>query len=224
MYPDKFALSLKENIFLAKKVLVAQIHNLSRFEDCKTTLLQTERIINGQNVATVSLGDIQTILHLKRGYQYLLQYVSDGHPVDIALLKKINSIIAQEDSLAAGEFRTGSVGVTLFDGSRHTPKPMTANEVKALFYQIQEQSQSHTETAIRSMLTFMRNQIFWDGNKRTATMFANALMIANGCGILEISEAQMLEFNEKLSAFYLSGNDDDITGFLYQNCIYGIDY
>lgn len=224
MFPDKYNLSLKENIFLAKKVLVAQIHNLSRFENCQTTLLQTEQIINGQNVASASLGDIQTILNLKRAYQYVMRHISDGLPVDIPLLKKINSIVAQEDSLAPGDFRTGTVGVTLVDGSRHTPPAISEVEVQNLFGQIANRSRSTTETAIRSMLAFMRQQIFWDGNKRTATLFANALLIEKGCGILEISELQMPEFNTKLSDFYRSGNDTDVATYLYQNCIFGIDY
>lgn len=224
MYPDKYALSLKENLFLAKKVLVAQIHNLSRFENCQTTLLQTEQIINGHNVATASLGDIQTILHLKRAYLYVIQHLSDGLPVDIALLKKINNMVAQDDSLAPGEFRTGSVGVTLFDGSRHTPPAMTEAQVAELMHNMATRSSSTTETAIRTMLALMRQQVFWDGNKRTATLFANALMMEKGCGILEIAEAKMPEFNEKLSAFYRSGDDSEVAAFLYQYCISGIDY
>ena len=224
MFPDKYNLSLKENIFLAKKVLVAQIHNLSRFENCQTTLLQTEQIINGQNVASASLGDIQTILNLKRAYQYVMRHISDGLPVDIPLLKKINSIVAQEDSLAPGDFRTGTVGVTLVDGSRHTPPAISEVEVQNLFGQIANRSRSTTETAIRSMLAFMRQQIFWDGNKRTATLFANAMLIEKGCGILEISELQMPEFNTKLSDFYRSGDDTDVATYLYQNCIFGINY
>jgi hypothetical protein len=224
VFPDKYNLSLKENIFLAKKVLVAQIHNLSRFENCQTTLLQTEQIINGQNVASASLGDIQTILNLKRAYQYVMRHISDGLPVDIPLLKKINSIVAQEDSLAPGDFRTGTVGVTLVDGSRHTPPAMSEVDVQNLLGQIENRSNSTTETAIRSMLAFMRQQIFWDGNKRTATLFANAMLIEKGCGILEISELQMPEFNTKLSDFYRSGDDTDVATYLYQNCIFGIDY
>lgn len=224
MFPDKYNLSLKENIFLAKKVLVAQIHNLSRFENCQTTLLQTEQIINGQNVASASLGDIQTILNLKRAYQYVMRHISDGLPVDIPLLKKINSIVAQEDSLAPGDFRTGTVGVTLVDGSRHTPPAMSEVDVQNLLGHIENRSNSTTETAIRSMLAFMRQQIFWDGNKRTATLFANAMLIEKGCGILEISELQMPEFNTKLSDFYRSGDDTDVATYLYQNCIFGIDY
>ncbi|XXQ67322.1 Fic family protein [Neisseriaceae bacterium B1] len=224
MYPDKYALSLKENLFLAKKVLVAQIHNLSRFENCQTTLLQTEQIINGHNVATASLGDIQTILHLKRAYLYVIQHLSDGLPVDMALLKKINNMVAQDDSLAPGEFRTGSVGVTLFDGSRHTPPAMAEEQVAELMHNMATRSGSTTEAAIRTMLTLMRQQVFWDGNKRTATMFANALMMEKGGGILEIAEAKMPEFNEKLSAFYSSGDDSEVAAFLYQHCISGIDY
>ena len=224
MFPDKYNLSLKENIFLAKKVLVAQIHNLSRFENCQTTLLQTEQIINGQNVASASLGDIQTILNLKRAYQYVMRHISDGLPVDIPLLKKINSIVAQEDSLAPGDFRTGTVGVTLVDGSRHTPPAMSEVDVQNLLGQIENRSNSTTETAIRSMLAFMRQQIFWDGNKRTATLFANAMLIEKGCGILEISELQMPEFNTKLSDFYRFGDDTEVATYLYQNCIFGIDY
>lgn len=224
MFPDKYNLSLKENIFLAKKVLVAQIHNLSRFENCQTTLLQSEQIINGQNVASASLGDIQTILNLKRAYQYVMRHISDGLPVDIPLLKKINSIVAQEDSLAPGDFRTGTVGVTLVDGLRRTPSTISEVEVQNLFGQIANRSCSITETAIRSILAFMRQQIFWDGNKRTATLFANAMLIEKGCGILEISELQMPEFNTKLSDFYRSGDDTDVATYLYQNCIFGIDY
>ncbi|HEY9974900.1 TPA: hypothetical protein WD498_001886, partial [Neisseria meningitidis] len=50
------------------------------------------------------------------------------------------------------------------------------------------------------------------------------LMMERGRGILEISEMQMPQFNEKLSAFYRSGDDTDISKFVYQNCISGIDY
>lgn len=224
MFPDKYKLSLEENIFLAKKVLVAQIHNLSRFENCQTTLLQTEQIVNGKNVASASLEDIQTILNLKRAYQYMISHISDGEPVNIPLLKKINNIVAKEDSLAPGDFRTGSVGVTLLDGSRHAPNPVKELDVARVFQNIELQSGSTTETAIRIMLYCMRQQVFWDGNKRTATLFANGLMMAGGCGILEISEMQMPQFNEKLSAFYRTGDDTDISMFMYQNCISGIDY
>lgn len=153
MFPDKYKLSLEENIFLAKKVLVAQIHNLSRFENCQTTLLQTEQIINGKNVASASLEDIQTILNLKRAYQYVISHISNGEPVNISLLKRINNIVAKDDSLVPVDFRTGSVGVTLLDGSRHAPNPVKEIEVARVLQNIGLQSGSTTEAAVRFMLS-----------------------------------------------------------------------
>ena len=133
-------------------------------------------------------------------------------------------MVAQDDSLAPGEFRTGYVGVTLFDGSRHTPPTMTETQVVVMMHNLAARSGSTTETAVRTMLALMWQQVFWDGNKRTATLFANALMMAKGCGILEIAEAKMPEFSEKLSAFYRSGDDSEVVYFLYHYCISGIDY
>ena len=204
--------------------MVAQIHNISGFENCQTTLLQTEQIINGQNVASASLGEIQTILNLKRVYQYVTRHISDGLSVNIQLLKKINSIVAQDDSLAPGDFRTGTVGVTLVDGSRHRPPVMSDVDVQNLFVRIENSSHSTTETTIRSMLAFMRQQIFGDCNKRTATLFANAMLIEKSCGVLEISELQMPYFRLKLLDFYRTGDDTNVATYLYQNCIFGIDY
>ena len=37
-----------------------------------------------------------------------------------------------------------------------------------------------TERAIEIMAYIMRSQLFWDGNKRSAMLFANQLMIQNG--------------------------------------------
>ncbi|MCL5907423.1 Fic family protein, partial [Neisseria meningitidis] len=86
-------------------------------------------------------------------------------PVDISLLKKINNIVAKDDSLAPGDFRTGSVGVTLLDGSRHAPNPVKEIEVARVLQNIGLQSGSTTEAAVRFMLYCMRQQVFWDGNK-----------------------------------------------------------
>lgn len=45
---------------------------------------------------------------------------------------------------------------------------------------------SKTEQAINVMLWVMQRQMFIDGNKRTAMLIANKLMIENGCGIISI--------------------------------------
>ncbi len=46
-----------------------------------------------------------------------------------------------------------------------------------------------------------------DGNKRVTMLFANKIMIDNGCGIITISQADPPTFFEKLIKFYESGDN-----------------
>lgn len=73
------------------------------------------------------------------------------------------------------------------------------------------------------MLYGMRSQLFWDGNKRTSMIIANKIMIENGKGIITIKEENLLEFNQLLTEFYNTNNDEKIINFIYNNCIFGID-
>ena len=73
------------------------------------------------------------------------------------------------------------------------------------------------------MLYGMRNQLFWDGNKRTSIIIANKIMIMNGKGIILIKDENLLEFNKLLTDYYTNGLDDKIIEFLYNKCIYGIE-
>ena len=72
------------------------------------------------------------------------------------------------------------------------------------------------------MLYGMRNQLFWDGNKRTSTICANKIMIQNGNGIIKISDDKLQEFTTLLSEFYTTNEKEKIKQFIYENCIDGI--
>lgn len=220
-YPNQYDLSLDQNIFLAKKCLVSQIYHLSRFENCKTTLLQTEKILQNRNDIGVSVDDIGVIIALKRGFEFIFNELKNNPKFNLSLMQKINSIVAIYDALDAGNLRTGKVGVTLYNGERHEPNALTDNKVNDFLNSFDDKI-SQTHQAILIMLFMMRNQLFWDGNKRTAILFANAMLIYNGCGVIEVSEQNFDEFNIKLSDFYQSGNSDILLDFVYQNCIVGM--
>ena len=73
------------------------------------------------------------------------------------------------------------------------------------------------------MLTLMRMQLFVDGNKRVAMLFANNIMIDNGFGIISISQENQLEFYEKLIKYYESNDMNDLKNWIYLHCIDGMD-
>ena len=72
------------------------------------------------------------------------------------------------------------------------------------------------------MLYIMRKQMFIDGNKRVGMLFANKIMIDNGCGIITISQANQPIFFEKLIKYYETQDSKDLKEWLYETSIDGI--
>lgn len=70
----------------------------------------------------------------------------------------------------------------------------------------------------------MRKQMFLDGNKRVAMLFANKIMIDNGCGIITIAKDKQSLFLEKLINFYETNDRQELKEWLYENCIDGMEF
>ncbi|MBO0603651.1 Fic family protein, partial [Sporosarcina sp. E16_3] len=134
---------------------------------------------------------------------------------------KINSFISYNESLEWGVLRTGNVGI---HGVDYTPTIPIESEVVSTLNAIRDSEGSLTYKALKYMYYAMRTQLFWDGNKRTAIVSANAIMMLNGLGIVNISEQQLEHWNQLLSEFYETNNDEKIIQWTYDNCVHGIDY
>lgn len=222
-FPDKYHLSRKESVYLLKKNIVELVYNAGKFEGLNTTLLQTEEIIKYNRANNVTVDDVLTVVNLKIGFEMLLNDVQE--PL-IETSKRINRIVAAEDALFPGEIRTGGLEVSTIQG-RYVPPMLTEDEVNNQYGEIMNQEISDTEKALRLFLFISKNQIFWDGNKRTALLTANKIMFSKGLGLLSIPESVFAKFNELLSMYYNSDQSSDelkILSFIHEECIYGIRY
>lgn len=199
-FPDKYQLSRKESVYLLKKNIVELVYNAGKFEGLDTTLLQTEEIIKYNRANNVAVDDVLTVVNLKRGFEMLLIDVQE--PL-LETSKRINRVVAAEDALFPGEIRTGGLEVSTIQG-RYVPPMLTEDEVKNQYDKILNQEISETEKALRLFLFISKNQIFWDGNKRTALLTANKIMLDRGLGLLSSPEQEFTRFNELLSKFYNS--------------------
>ncbi|MCJ7839785.1 Fic family protein [Lederbergia sp. NSJ-179] len=220
IFKDKYNLNDRESRFLLKKSIVGLIHSASRLEKVKTTFPQTKTIVEGMSVSGVSIDDIQVILNLKNAYQYVLKLPKDAK-FDLSIACKINSFISYNESLEWGVLRTGQVGI---HGVDYTPAIPIESEVAATIQDIMNGEMSWTYKALKYMYYAMRSQLFWDGNKRTAIVSANTIMMLNGVGIVNINEEQLEVWNHLLSEFYETNNDEKIIQWTYDHCIHGIDY
>ena len=79
------------------------------------------------------------------------------------------------------------------------------------------------ERALKMFGYLCRSQLFSDGNKRTAQLIANKMLIADGCGILAIPREQIINFETLLLDFYETNKPDKFFSFLTKEAIYGLD-
>lgn len=222
MYPDKFNLTQEQNRRFAKKNLVRLVFTTSRFEGLNTTLPQTQTIIDGMSAAGVSIDDTNVIVQLKRGWQYVIR---ENKPLSLNIEQNINLLVARYDSLDPGSFRTGNVTVELGNSNGEwQPPEINLDQERKFFDELMQKDTSITDKAMTLMYHNMINQLFWDGNKRTATLAANKLMIDNGAGLINVPLNKWDKWNELISEFYLTGKMDKLKDWTYENGIQGIEF
>lgn len=214
---DKFHLTKQQNLFLAKKVLVSNIYNSARLEGINTTYPDTQTILEGVNVPTLKLDEINCILNLRDAWNYTLTNIDAE--VNLDFICKVNSFVSRNESLEWGVLRNGKVGI---NGVDYIPEIPSEKDIINNIENILKEK-STTLKSINLMLYLMRSQVFWDGNKRTSMIVANKILIQNGCGIITVKEEYIGEFNTLLTEYYNTGNKYKITKFLYDKCIYGLE-
>ena len=214
---DKYHLTKEQNLFLAKKVLVSNIYNSVRLEGINTTYPDTKTILEGVNVPTLKLDEINCILNLRDAWNFVLINIDDE--IDLNFICKVNSFVSRNESLEWGVLRNGRVGINGVDYISDIPN---MDDVKNNINDILNENNATTK-AIKLMLYLMRSQIFWDGNKRTSMLVANKILISNGCGVITIKECDIKEFNTLLTEYYNTNNDEKLCLFLYEKCIFGLE-
>ncbi len=216
IFEDKFKLTHEQSLFLAKKKWDENVYCGMRMENRAVTFPQTRTILNGVNVPSVQLDDIQAILNMRDAWRYLLSTVDA--PETFEYLCKLNEFIARNEALEWGKLRTGTVVIS---GTDYTPPIPRKEQIESELAEIIAKGTA-TERALNAFAWGTRGQFFWDGNKRTSMTIANKILISNGVGILTITDKHMEEFNTLLCEFYDSGDDIALKQFLYDNAIQGI--
>lgn len=217
-FSDKYHLTPEQSLFLAKKKWDENIYCGMKMENRAITFPQTKTILNGVNVPSVQLDDIQAVLNMRDAWRYLLQTVDE--PLTFDYICKLNEFIARNEALEWGKLRTGAVSIS---GTDYTPPIPVKNAVVSELAAIMDKDATQTEKALDVFLWGTKGQLFWDGNKRTSMTAANKILIASGAGILTITDRYMEKFNTLLLEYYNTAEHEQLKKFLYNNCIHGID-
>ncbi|MBP5162758.1 MAG: helix-turn-helix domain-containing protein [Spirochaetales bacterium] len=217
-FGDRYSLTRSQSIFLAKKLWDENVYCGMRMESRNVTFPQTKTIIEGVNVPGVSIDDITAILNMRDAWKYLLNSVDDR--LDLTYICKLNSFISRNEALEWGVLRYGRVGIS---GTDYVPPVPVREKVESDIRKITSAYEPATSRALELFCYITYNQLFWDGNKRTALVAANKLLITKGCGFLTIKDKDMPSFNDLLAGMYSTGNNEDLKRFLYDNAVLGLE-
>ena len=217
---DKFKLTRGENVFIAKRNIVDYIWKSANLEGIGVTYPETQVIYDNGIVNGLKVDDIIAINNLKYAWNFILE--NEDINYDYNVLCYIHKLVADKlvPSTVLGRIRTTPVNI---GGTTWKPSFPIESKIKEELEEILNgEYESKTELAIVCMLYVMRKQMFIDGNKRVAMLFANKIMIDNGCGIISISQELQSLFYEKLIKYYETGEMDELKKWIYDNCIDGM--
>ena len=217
---NKYNLTREQNVFIAKRNIVDYIWKSANLEGIGVTYPETQAIYDGGVVNGLTVDNIIAINNLKYAWQFILE--NEDIRYDYNTLCHIHKLVADKLVLEQelGKIRTTSVNI---GGTKWKPQfPIESQIKEELEVLLNQPEKTKTEIAIEIMLYIMRRQMFIDGNKRVAMLFANKIMIDNGCGIITISQDDQEAFYEKLIKYYESGDMLDLKEWIYNHCIDGI--
>lgn len=215
-YINKYNMTKEQNTFLAKRNIVDSIWKSANLEGIAVTYPETQAILDGGKVNGLKMDEIVTINNLKHAWYFILE--NEDVPNNFNILREINKIVGANLIINCGNLRTTPVSVGGTDWK--PPFPIESQIKEELEDNLKIENE--TERAITIMLWGMRRQMFIDGNKRTSMLFANKIMIENGCGIITISVDKQQDFFTKLLKFYETNDMEELKKWIYDNCIDGI--
>ena len=204
-----------KNIDFARANMKVNIYDQAVLEGVATSFPQTEEIIENGIVNGVSASDVQKILNLKHAWEFILDEDVVQSESNYYMLCHIARLVNE------GFFRNGGrirgVPVTI-GGSTYIPPLPIESVVIERIDEIRSRDTDAVDIAIELCLYCMKTQVFLDGNKRAAVIFANHYLIAHGKGFLVIPDKDVPEFKKLLVGFYEGATTDVIKRFMRERC------
>lgn len=203
------------NLDFARMNMKENIYSQAVLEGVATTFPQTEEIIENGKVNGVTASDVQKILNLKHAWEFILDKDVIQCQSTYHVLCHIAKLVNEGFYTDGGRIR--GVPVTIGGTSYIPPMPIETIVIEHIDEIINSDSES-IENAISLCLYCMKTQIFNDGNKRAAVIYANHYLISHGEGFIAIPENDVPEFKRLLVNYYEDKDNGEIISFMKDKC------
>lgn len=173
----------------------------SRIEGNTYTLLDTEKLIlENKEAPGHSKDETQMILNHKDTFNYIRSHASQFQDITKKNLEELHSVIVKDLDVSFG-FRSKAVGII---GSIYRPLDniyQVTEAVEKLSTAVSRGENAYTK-AFLALIGISYIQPFEDGNKRTARLMTNALLISHSLAPLSYRSVDEEEYRAAVLAFY----------------------
>lgn len=213
---DELSANVVLNIDFARANMKSIIYDQAVLEGVATTFPDTELIIDNGKVNNVSAEDVQKILNLKHAWEFVLDKDVILSETNYYVCQYIARLVNEGFYQQGGRIR--AVPVTI-GGTSYIPPIPIEHKVKEDIDNIIKSSDDVVQVAIELALYVMKTQIFNDGNKRTAIIFANHYLISHAGGLMVVPQNLVPEYKKMLVKYYEDTDEETIKSFMREKCL-----
>lgn len=178
-------------------------YNALNIEGVAVTVAETQDLLDNKNI--YSLKDIDKLIAMNfiNSLSYVNSIIDKGFEKYLLVdyIKRINLYLMNGLHSEAGNIRISHIKVS---GSKHIPKIPTEFEVRE---DIMKNIDNILDNPLDLYCYITRNQIFADGNKRTALLSTNLLLYKDN-KYFSINEESETEYRTELIEMYETGNTE----------------
>lgn len=217
-------------LWYARKSIAQTVTDVVNLEDINYTVPEVQTLLDGITVGGHTIQDELITLNQINAWNFLFESIEKGtFEVTKSFVLKLHAIVANQEALTWGEFRTQMVSIA--GTSYMPPKPgeldaswnKLVGEVDNILTSISnikpDKLNTYTEikiynAAMRLFAEMARIQFFFDGNKRTGRMMMSGLLLSHGYPMINVSAKRKLEFNQVMIDYYNTEQWTPIRSFL----------
>ena len=205
---------LKKALFITQKMRPDFVFQMAQLENNPFTFPEIQTTLSGITVGGHKISDQNQVLNIAIGWQEIIRQVANQQFIlDKENFIHLNTIVAKDEALEVGGFRSGQVGIS---GTNYRP-PQAGAPLQAAFEAMLEnyhQTDSIADKAFGLFLDAARAQFFYDGNKRTGQFMMSGVLMSHEFAPVVIFADTQHEYNQRMLAFYETGNKLDMMDFL----------
>jgi Fic family protein len=177
----------------------------SQIEGNTYSLLETERLLRDKETAAgKSKDDAIMLLNHKDAIDFIILNPTYVNPLTVSSIEDVHSILAKELDIVRN-LRNSRVGIS---GTNYTPldNEFQIKEALTEMCQLINVKQNVFEKALLVLMLISYIQPFSDGNKRTARIISNAILLNNSYCPISFRTIDSLEYKKAMLVFYEQTN------------------